>query len=117
MDENKLKAIVEEAINTAVNPIKTILEDHTKRFGRIDDTLEDHTRRLDKIDDTLEEHTKILEDHSRRLEAIAGDTEQLIQDVKGARDKDGMYHSRNKREIDEIKKHIGLPLISDVPEV
>ncbi len=89
MDENKLKAIVEEVVNKAVDPIK----------------------------ETLADHGKILEDHTRRLEALARDTEQLLMDVKGIRDKEGMAHSRNKREIDEIKRHLDLPLMSDIPEV
>lgn len=95
MDENKLKAIVEEVVNKAVDPIKEDLNGVKEDLVGIKETQEDHTR---------------------RLEALAGDTEQLLMDVKGIRDKEGMTHSRNKREIDEIKKHIGLPLMSDIPE-
>ncbi len=66
--------------------------------------------KLDKVSDTLEDHTK-------RLEALSGDTEQLLMDVKGIRDKEGMAHSRNKREIDEIKTHLGMPVMPDTPQV
>lgn len=96
MDENKLKTIVEEVVNKAVGPIK---------------------KDLSEVKLTLEDHTRILEDHTRRLEAVGGDVEQLLTDVKGIRDKEGMAHSRNKREIDEIKQHLNLPLIPDIPEV
>jgi len=96
MDDNKLKTIVEEVVNKAVNPIK---------------------KDLSSVKEDLIGIKKTQEDHTRRLEALAGDTEQLIMDVKGIRDKEGMAHSRNKREIDEIKRHLNLPLMSDVPGV
>ena len=95
MDENKLKAIVEEVVNRAVDPIKEDLSGVKEDLSGIKETLKDHTR---------------------RLEALSGDIEQLHDDVKGIRDKEGMYHSRNKREIDEIKKHLDLPIIPDIPQ-
>ena len=42
MDENKLKAIVEEVVNKAVDPIKETLADHSR-------ILEDHTKRLQAL--------------------------------------------------------------------
>lgn len=42
MDENKLKAIVEEVVNKAVNPIKQDL-------SGVKLTLENHTRRLEAL--------------------------------------------------------------------
>ena len=71
---------------------------------------------LSEVKEDLVGIKETQEDHTRRLEALAGDTEQLLMDVRGIRDKEGMAHSRNKKEIDEIKKHIGLPLMSDIPE-
>lgn len=71
--------------------------------------------RQELTNDKLDEVKETQEDHTRRLEALAGDTEQLLMDVKGIRDKEGMAHSRNKREIDEIKKHLDLPIIPDAP--
>lgn len=73
--------------------------------------------KLDALGKDLGEVKETQEDHTRRLEALAGDTEQLLMDVKGIRDKEDMAHSRNKREIDEIKTHLNLPLIPDTPEV
>ncbi len=102
MDENKLKTIVEEVVNKAIDPIKEDL-------NRIKKNLTGVNGDLAGIKETQRNHT-------RRLEALAGDTEQLLLDVKGIRDTEGMYHSRNKREIDEIKKYMGLPLMSDIPE-
>ena len=83
MDENKLKEIVEEVVNRAVDPIKEDLNEVKGDLAGIKETQEDHTR---------------------RLEALAGDTEQLLMDVKGIRDKEGMAH-------------LDLPLVSDIPEI
>jgi hypothetical protein len=88
MDENKLKTIVEEVVNKAVDPIK----------------------------ETLRDHTKMLEDHTRRLETLSGDMEQVFTEVKATHDEIGLWHQRDKREIDEIKKHLDLPLVPDVPQ-
>lgn len=49
------------------------------------------------------------------VDAARADIELLHMDVKGIKDKEGLFHSRNKREIDEIKTHLGLPLMSDMP--
>lgn len=58
MDENKLKIIVEEVVNRAIEPIKEDLNGVKESMSGIKETLEDHTR---------------------RLEALAGDTEQLLK--------------------------------------
>lgn len=82
MDENKLKAIIEEVVNKAVDPIKETLEDHTKR-----------------------------------LEALSGDMEQVLSEVKATHDEIGLWHQRDKREIDEIKSHLSMPIMPDAPQV
>ena len=90
MDENKLKAIVEEVVNRAVDPIKQDLSEVKQDLSEV------------KGDLGGIKETQV--DHTRRLEALAGDTEQLLMDVKGIRDKEGMAH-------------LDLPLVSDIPEV
>lgn len=89
MDEQTLRKIVREAVDVAIEPVKEDLSD-------VKETQRDHTR---------------------RLEALAGDVHDLKEQVKALDDKTGMYHSRNKREVDEIKKHLNLPLIPDRPEI
>lgn len=54
--------------------------------------------KLDGVIETQESIVTTQKYHTRKLEAVAGDTEQLIMDVKAIRDKDGMYHARNKRD-------------------
>lgn len=58
-----------------------------------------------------------LEDHTRRLEALTGDVHDLQDQTKTIWDKVGMGHDKNKREINEIKTHLGMPLIPDAPQV
>ena len=53
----------------------------------------------------------------QKLDALTGDVMQIQDDIKGIRDQIGSGHSRNKREIYEIKTHLGLPLMPDTPEV
>ncbi len=89
MDENKLKAIVGEVVNKAVDPIKEDLKGIKETLG----------------------------DHTRKLEAFSGDMEQVLSEVKSTHDEIGLWHQRDKREIDEIKKHLDLSLMSDTPQV
>ena len=69
--------------------------------------------------DTLEENfkgiKKDVKELSENVDAARADIEHLHMDVKGIRDTEGLFHSRNKREIDEIKNHLGLPLMPDQP--
>lgn len=94
MDDNKLKAIVEEVINKAIDPIKEDLNGVKEDIAGIKETQQDHTR---------------------RLEALSGDMEQVLSEVKATHDEIGLWHQRDKREIDEIKTHLDLPLMSDTP--
>ncbi|MDD5415911.1 MAG: hypothetical protein PHE48_02795 [Candidatus Daviesbacteria bacterium] len=95
MDENKLKTIVEEVVNKAVDPIKEDLAGVKQDLSGVKETLEDHTR---------------------KLEALSGDMEQVLSEVKATHDEIGLWHQRDKREIDQIKKHLDLPLIPDIPQ-
>lgn len=101
MDENKLKTIVEEVVNKAVDPIKTDLSSVKKD--------------LNGVKEDLAGIKETQEDHTRRLEALSGDMEQVLSEVKATHDEIGLWHQRDKREIDEIKKHLDLPIMSDIP--
>lgn len=65
----------------------------------------------------IKEVKETQEDQTRRLEALSGDMEQVLSEVKATHDEIGLWHQRDKREIDEIKKHLDLPLMHDVPQV
>lgn len=67
-DVRKIRGVVKEEINIALDPIKETLKDHGKRLERVED----------------------------KVDALSGDVEELHLDVKGIRDKEGMAHSRNK---------------------
>ncbi len=101
MDENRLKAIVEEVVNKAVDPIRHDLADVRKDISGVKKDLAD-------VKETQQDHTT-------RLEALSGDMEQVLSEVKATHDEIGLWHQRDKREIDEIKKHLDLPIIQDTP--
>ncbi len=72
---------------------------------------------LNGVKEELKGVKETLKDHTQRLEALAGDVHDLKDQTKAIWDKVGMGHDRNKREIDEIKTHLGMPVIPDVPQV
>lgn len=92
MDENQFRQTIREELEPVKQDLKELKEDVT----------------------VLKRDVKEL---SENVDAARGDIEHLHMDVRGIRDKEDMMHSRNKREIDEIKTHIGLPLMPDVPEI
>lgn len=69
----------------------------------------------EKINKALEPIHVKLDEHTQKLDALTGDVIKLQDDVKGIRDEIGLWHGRDKREIDEIKVHVGLPIIADAP--
>lgn len=118
----------------AVNDIKTIkelLEIIKHKIGMIEmrqstqsgqiiltkDQQSVMNEKLDAIGKDLSEVKETQEDHTKRLEALSGDMEQVLSEVKSTHDEIGLWHQRDKREIDEIKRHIGLPLMPDIPTV
>lgn len=75
--------------STDLNQIRFIVEEAIKPTNQRLDRLEIKIDRLEI-----------------KVDALSGDVEQLHLDVKGIRDNEGLFHSRNKREIDEIKRNI-----------
>lgn len=82
----------------------------------IKEELEPIKMDLEGIHVGLQTLDKEIKELSENVDAARGDIELLHMDVKGIRDKEGLFHSRNKREIDEIKTHLNIPLLSDIPE-
>lgn len=82
----------------------------TKQFRQIikEEVTEIVQTQLEPIDKRL----KRVED---KVDALSGDMEQVLSEVEATHDEIGLWHQRDKREIDEIKTHLDLPLISDAP--
>ena len=70
---------------------------------------------IEGVKETQDNMKETQEDHTSRLEALSGDTEELLNKVKGIKDGIGLWHQRDKREIDEIKRHLDMPIMSDIP--
>ena len=57
MDENKLKKIVEEVINTTIEPIKQRLDVITNQLDGVSNQLDDSDTGLKRINDRLDANT------------------------------------------------------------
>lgn len=110
MSTDNTKAVKEllEIINNKVGKIEMRQSLQTTQLSLMKDQQSVMNEKLDNIDSTVKEM-------SENVDAARGDIELLHLDVKGIREKEGLFHSRNKREIDEIKTHLGLPLMPDNP--
>lgn len=119
-DTKNLQKIITEAIR----PLKDIVEIVKHKVDRMETGKEAQftsfylmREQQSVMNEKLDTISKDLERLEGKTDALSGDIEQLHDDVKAIKDKTGMYHDRNKREIDEIKTHLHLPLISDIPQV
>lgn len=63
MDENKLKEIVEEVVNKAVEPIKETLQSHTE-------TLQSHSGALMRIESVLEGYADAYKVNKKNIERM-----------------------------------------------
>lgn len=113
---NKLKVIVEEVINKAVAPIKKDIEGIKIDLSSVKQDLAEVKEDVAGVKQDLAEVKDTQEDHTRRLVALSGDMEQVLSEIKATHDEVGLWHQRDKREIDEIKRHLDLPLIPDIPQ-
>lgn len=71
-DLNQIRGVIKEEIDSALEPIKETLGDHTK-------ILTDHTK-------TLDNHTKILTDHTEKLDNLWDQTVTLTEDMAEVKD-------------------------------
>ena len=117
MDENKFKAIVEGVVNMAIDPIKKDLSIVKKDLNGVKEDLGVVKKDLNGVRNDIAGIKETQKDHTRKLEALSGDMEQVLSEVKATHDEIGLWHQRDKREIDEIKNHLNLPLMADIPEV
>ncbi|RJP47488.1 MAG: hypothetical protein C4584_00345 [Armatimonadetes bacterium] len=88
-DLNQIRGVVREEIDTALEPIKGTLNDHTKILTSHTKILDDHTKILTShtkiLDDhtkILTSHTKILDDHTQKLDALWDQTVKLTEDTE-----------------------------------
>lgn len=71
MDENKLKAIVEDAINNAVNPIKQMLEDPDSGLSALNRRMDANTAAVVELESTVKGYAdsyKINDTNIRKVE-------------------------------------------------
>lgn len=112
-----LKAVKEllEIVANKVDRMETSRTGQSATLYLMKDQQSVMNEKLDSINRSLDEVKGTQEDHTKRLETLSGDMEEVISEVKATHDEIGLWHQRDKREIDEIKEHLSLPLISDTP--
>lgn len=92
--------------------------DDAKKFrGIIKEELEPVKKDLRELRGDVDIVKKDVKELREDVDALRGDVFTLQEDVTGIRDEIGLWHGRDKREIDELKTHLGLPLMPDTPEV
>lgn len=107
MDAKKLRLVIREEVTDV---IQTQLEPIKRDIGGLKTDV-------NTLKEDVKEVKKDLKELREDVDAARGDIETIRIDVQAIKEKQGMYHARNKREIDEIKTHLGLPLMPDTPEV
>lgn len=115
-DLKKIKELVEIVANK-VGKLETHVSAHSTALYLMKDQQSVMNEKLDGLKEDVDGLKKEVKETSENVDAARGDIEALHMDVKAIKEKQGMYHSRNKREIDEIKTHLRLPLMPDVPEI
>ncbi len=89
---NRLRTLIREEIETALD------------------------KALAPIKQTLSEHTKFLEEHTDKIDALTAEAQDIHQQTGAIWDKISLTYERNKREIDEIKDHLGLAKLPHISE-
>lgn len=119
MANDDLKRIKEllEIVNNKVGKLETHISVPTSTMHVIKDQQSVMNEKLDGLEGGIKTVKEQVKEMSENVDAARGDIESLHLDVKAIKEKQGLFHSRNKREIDEIKTHLGLPLMSDNPTV
>lgn len=111
MTPDDFKKLLDESLK----PIKQDLRGVKQDLNVVKDDLTGVKKDMTGVKEDLVGIKGTIEDHTRRLEALAGDVHNLQDQTKAIWDKVGMGHDRNKREIDEIKTHLGMPIVPNTP--
>ncbi len=118
MANDDLKRIKEfvEIIKHKVDMLEMGSRTQTTELFIVKDRQSLMNEKLDILSKDVGEVKETQGEHTKRLAALAGDMEQVLSEVRATHDEIGLWHQRDKREIDQIKKHVGLPLIPDRPQ-
>lgn len=107
-DLKQIKELITEIIKpllkevALIDPIRIELGQLHKKVDLVTANQEMTNDRLDALED--------------KMDSLSADVHVLQDQNKAILDKTGMFHSRNKREIDQIKRHLKLRVIPDIPE-
>ncbi|MCE4610854.1 MAG: hypothetical protein F7B17_02660 [Desulfurococcales archaeon] len=69
-------------LESILRELKSLREDHAKRFEAIERKLLEHDKRFEAIERKLLEHDKKFEEHSRRFEEIIEEIRRIQEEIK-----------------------------------
>lgn len=84
-----------------------------KALEPVYEDLDELKKDMKGVKKTLAEHTKILDEHTDKIDALTLDMIELQDDVKIIKDQStgiGEELQFHKKDIQKIKRHVGLPL-------
>ena len=129
---------LEKIIKEAIRPLKDMVEVVKHKIGRMEsgkeaqstslylmreqqsvmnEKLDKVVNKVDALSKDVEALKKDVKEVQENVDAARGDIESMHMDIIAIKETEGLFHSRNKREIDEIKTHLNLPLIPDTPAI
>ncbi len=81
MDENKLRNIVEEAINNAVNPIKQMLEDPDTGLKRLNERVDANTSAIVELESTIKGYSDSYQANDTNIRKVDKRLQTLEEDA------------------------------------
>lgn len=82
MDENKLKVIIEEAVNKAVEPIKEQLNNHDTGLAAINRRLDTNTAAVVELESTIRGYADAYKTNKANIERL-DDRVSTLEDRSG----------------------------------
>ena len=101
--------------NDDLKKIKELLEIVNSKVGKLETHLTFRSATLELIKDQQSVMNEKLDRVEDKVDALTSDVIELQDQTKAVWDKIALGHTRNKREIDEIKRHLDMPLMPDTP--
>jgi hypothetical protein len=87
---------------------KQLREILKEELAPIIETQQQHTKILGEHSQLLGEHSQLLNEHSDKLDSLTAELHQVHTLANATLDIVSARYEKNKREIDEIKDHLGM---------
>ena len=119
MGPDELRQILKEELKPVIETQKEqaqtlaehgkILEDHSGKLDSLSQKQDEQGNKLDFVSQKQDKQAKRLDSLSVKSDDIIGELHQVHKLTDGTFEVVAARYEKNKREIDEIKDHLGLP--------